>query len=77
MVELIKSLMRRVLKTECFKNKSCSSLKKLDNQLSDNKVEFGENTRTTLKTLKSDKQKLSEILPGSSCIFTEKVANKF
>ena len=76
-VELIKSFMRRFLKTECFKNKSCSSLKKLDNHLSDNKVEFGENTRTTLKTLKSDKQKLSEILPASSCIFTEKVANKF
>ena len=33
----------------------------MDIKLSNNKVEFGENTRTTLKTLKSDKQKLSEL----------------
>ena len=33
----------------------------MDIKLSNNKVEFAENTRTTLKTLKSDKQKLSEL----------------
>jgi hypothetical protein len=30
MVELIKSFMRRFFKTECFENKSCSNLEKLD-----------------------------------------------
>ena len=63
MVELIKSFMRRFLKSDCFENKSCSSLEKLDvskleNQLPEKKIELGEYTRTTLHTIKSDKQKL-------------------
>lgn len=63
MVEMIKSFMRRFLKTECFEKKCCSSLEKLyvskvENHLSDNKVELGEETRKTSSTLKYDKQKL-------------------